>query len=254
MNAPPLLRVIVFAAAFALASPITSLAQLPKRCLPSSTPAPEILDTHQGTEATMPAQAADTEPRRVVIDKVVFKTPIHLPDSDRNQLVADLQRRQFSEGSDWLTEIQKVAIRGAWQNQGFYKVNSNLTTKVIRADAQNVHVALTVLVNEGPQYKLGHLDFRAGDPDEHLAFPVEDLRKQIPMNVGDIFNADKIRQGLDALTNLYGSRGYIDFVATPLTVFDDSQRTVSRWSSFSKSSIESASLRYSPRTRSSSSS
>ena len=46
------------------------------------------------------------------------------------------------------------------------------------------------------------------------------------MKRGEVFSTSKIREGLEALKNLYGSKGYIDFTANPLTDIDQEDRLV----------------------------
>ena len=38
---------------------------------------------------------------------------------------------------------------------------------------------------------------------------------------GELFNASKLRDGLEAITKLYATKGYIDMVATPELHNDD---------------------------------
>jgi outer membrane protein assembly factor BamA len=51
------------------------------------------------------------------------------------------------------------------------------------------------------------------------AFPVEELRRQFPLKKGALAKRDKIASGLESLRKLYGTRGYLNFVATPETQF-----------------------------------
>jgi len=161
------------------------------------------------------------EPQRVVIDEVAFEGPIHISDSDRQQLVSELKQSKYPLNSDRLEEFREVAIKGMWRDRGYFKVEATAKEEIVRKDSAGEHVLVIVHVDEGAQYRLGSVQFRSSDPDVPLAFPPEELRKLIPMNEGDIFSPDKIRKSLDALHDLYGSEGYIDFVAEPLTEIDD---------------------------------
>jgi hypothetical protein len=75
------------------------------------------------------------------------------------------------------------------------------------------------------------LEFHEFDDTEHLdadlIFPPEELRKRFLLKDGDVLDASKIKQGLDALDHLYGSRGYIDFAAKPETITNDKSATIS---------------------------
>jgi hypothetical protein len=169
--------------------------------------------------------------QRIMVDDVKFDSPIHLSDALRQQVVSDLKRRDFNDNSGsesaWLGEIQAVGLMGVWQDQGYFKVEATAKEEFIRNDSTGKHVRIIAHINEGQQFRLGHVQFRSSDPAEPLAFGPEELRRLIPMGEGNIFSATKIREGLDALRDLYGSHGYIDFVATPMTDINDSRQQIS---------------------------
>jgi len=186
-----------------------------------------------------------------------------LPASIHDQLVAEIKQRDYAAGTEWLEELNEVAIRGAWQEQGFFKMTSAVKAQAISEDAAEQHVSVTVHVDEGIQYRLSEIRFRkapdvasvgaddnrteadepakgsrsilrrkitaadaeqpeAGEP----AFPLEELRKSIVLSDGDLFRTTPMREGFDALKHLYGSHGYIEFVATPITEVDDGSGTI----------------------------
>jgi outer membrane protein assembly factor BamA len=181
-------------------------AQIPRRlerCLPYPTLAEEIKDMQDEVEA----KERKTPQRKVVIDAVNFDGPIHLPNSIREQLITELKQREFDGDYDWLGEIQEVPVRGAWQDQGYFRVNSTAQARIISSDSTIQHVSVIVHVDEGLQYRLGDVSFREGDPDDPLPFPAEELRKLVPLREGDLFNVEKIREGLEALKKLYDSNG-----------------------------------------------
>jgi outer membrane protein assembly factor BamA len=202
---------------------------------------------------------------RVVVDNVVFDGTVSLPASVRDQVISDLTHRELPVDSLVLEEWNEIAIRGAWHDQGFFKMSSTVTAHTISENATERHISVTVHVQEGVQYHLSEIRFRKA-PDEAFVtvdsshadtdettnnsrislrrkitsdeaieqfgtppptFPLAELRKSIPLNDGDVFGATPIRDGLDALKHLYTSQGYIEFVATPMTEVDDESRTIS---------------------------
>jgi hypothetical protein len=168
------------------------------------------------------------EPRpRIMIDAVRFDGPIHIPGSAKQELITELKQHDFDAYDDWLKEVQDVGIESVWRENGYFRSVVTAKAVFISSDSRGMHVSITAHVEEGLQYRLGTVQFRSSDPDVPLAFGVEELRKQIPMNEGDVFSASKIRASLDALRHLYGSNGYIDFVAEPLTDIDDSRQRIS---------------------------
>lgn len=63
--------------------------------------------------------------------------------------------------------------------------------------------------------------------DTNLVFPPQELRKRFPLSDGDVLDASRIKEGLDALSRFYHSRGYINFAATSETITDDKNATIS---------------------------
>ena len=178
------------------------------------------------------ARTRTNEPQqRIIIDDVKFDGPIHVSDAVRQQVVSDLKQHNFNDNPDsesaWLGEIEAVGLRSVWQDQGYFKVEATAKEEFIRNDSTGKHVRIIAHINEGPQFRLGDVQFRSSGPGEPLVFGPEELRRLIPVREGDIFSAAKIREGLDALRDLYRSHGYIDFVATPLTDIDDSRQRIS---------------------------
>ena len=170
---------------------------------------------------------------KVIVDDVVFDGPISLPASIRDQLIADLKEHAaLSSGNEWLEEWNEVAVRGAWMDEGFFKMTSTTKVQIISSDATEQRVSVSVHVDEGMQYRLKDIGFRKSSDgwsngSEQLAFPPEELRKRVPLHEGELFRANQIREGLDSLKKLYGSYGYINFVAMPITEVDDRSGMIS---------------------------
>jgi outer membrane protein assembly factor BamA len=190
-------------------------AQLPQkleRCLPYPTLAQEIREMRRETQ------------RKVTIDAVTFQGSPHLAPLALRQLINSLKQHEFDGDSDWIREFEDT-VRGAWQEQGYFTAEVKAEAQVVSEDSARARVSVTVHVEEDQQYRLGDIRFRPADARETLVFPPDELRKQIPLREGQLFNVAKIRDGLEALRKLYGTKGYIDFTAAPMTdVGDDRQR------------------------------
>lgn len=199
-----------------------------KRCLPYPTFADEVRDAQREVDSKTAAATSTPDSRQsVVIDDVKFDGPIHLQDFDRERLVAQLKASRFDANSGWLEEVRDPWIRGAWADEGFFKVEASARAEVIKSDGSLEHVLLTIHVNEGFKYGLGDLSYRSADPTDHLVFSNEQLGSLLHMHEGDVFSAEKVRDAIEAMKQLYGSRGYIDFVVTPLTDIDDERGRIS---------------------------
>jgi len=211
---------IVLLVIFALFCSSPVRAQLPqrlKRCLPYPTLADEISE-----------MKANTPHPKVIIDDLKFDGAIHLPEEVLAQLVAEIKRHEFQTDSDWLGDSVEVPVRNAWQGQGYFRALVTAESQVLSADSATRHVSVTVHVNEGPQYRLSEVRFQSAEhprPGDEL-FSFAELRQQIPLHDGDFFRVEKIREGLDALRRLYGSKGYVDFTSEPRTEVDNEQQTI----------------------------
>jgi outer membrane protein insertion porin family len=218
------MRVVVLGGLYALLFGQVICAQSaqhkPKTCVPSPCPSSDAFKEMTGK----------TVYPKMIVDDVKFDGPAHLPDSsEEREAISEVKQHMFDAGSEGLDAVLEVRIRGDWQNHGFFKVIATGQTQVMSADSTYEHVLVTIHVDPGLQYRLADVRFREEDPDEPdmLAFPREDLRKLIPLQEGDLFSTEKIRESLDAMKKFYGSYGYINFVATPVTEVDDANQRIS---------------------------
>jgi len=166
---------------------------------------------------------------KIIVDDVTFDGPDRLPAGvDEAEVISDLKRHVLERGQDGLDEVMEIRIRGAWEDQGFFKVLAKGDMRFVSSDDELKHAVITVHVDKGLQYRLGDLRFRASNSDyrDALAFPVGTLRQFIPLKERDIFSVTKIRDSLDSLKKWYGSHGYIEFVASPLTDVNDATRRI----------------------------
>lgn len=207
------------------ASPIC--AQLPRsleRCLPYPTLAQEIQDMR--AEVEFKTRVAHP---KIVINDVRFDSSPHLSAAVREHLIASLKLREFDDDTRWVYDLEMTNFRGAWQDQGYFNVKVSVKPKLLRRDSAGIHVSLAVHAEEALQYKLGKIELRyAGTPDPGADLPAPDeLRKLIPLRDGEILNAEKIRQGLEEIRKLFGSKGYIDFTPEPLFDVNNAKRSIS---------------------------
>jgi outer membrane protein assembly factor BamA len=78
-------------------------------------------------------------------------------------------------------------------------------------------IAVTLRINEGQQYRLKEIVFL-----NNKVFAGSQLRKQFSIADGDIFDAEKIRNGFEAIREAYAEKGYVNVVPVPGTVADQS--------------------------------
>ncbi len=138
-----------------------------------------------------------------------------------------------------LDEDLEVGIRGLYQDNGYFKVNVNVTgTKTVDDDKGGIPgpwplvgskhgkvTNITIAIDEG-QYRMGKLLFRSAAPTGDFVFKQDFLAKVFPLREGDIFSRYQNSQVSRGFSKAIREYGYIDFTSTPLTDTDDAKKLV----------------------------
>lgn len=134
-----------------------------------------------------------------------------ISETDLARITGDMIGFCYDEDSDEMGQ----RVRASFQDRGYFKVElKSLRFKPRDPLGVPKPVTIEAEVSEGPQYRLGDVTF----VNNH-AFPVEKLHQQFPLKKGGLVERDKIVSGLDSLRKLYGTRGYLDWIAIPDTEF-----------------------------------
>ncbi len=162
--------------------------------------------------------------RKVIVDRIEFDRPVHLSDSDVNQVIKTANESEWDADSPgWVDALTEIGLRSAWRDQGYFKILLAANAQSIGGDSDYERFLVAVHVeNEGPQFHLGDIRFTGG-----TAIPEAELRQVIPMREGELFSVERVRAGIEALTKLYGSHGYIDFTVVPDTEVDEDLQRIS---------------------------
>ncbi len=103
---------------------------------------------------------------------------------------------QFAEDLD--------SIRVLYKNLGFLDVN--LDEDAIRFEYPKPHkMRIVIPIEEGRQYRVGEIDIVG-----NTIYTDDELRPFIAMRRGFIFSPETLDEDREALTDYYGSRGYLD--------------------------------------------
>ena len=163
--------------------------------------------------------------RKVIIKDINFDGPIHLSHSEVARIIKEANQKLLNaDDPDWIKEFTETKLWEAWLTHGYFKVNVTAESRSLGGNSTEERFLVTAHVEEGLQYHLRNIRFRGVTDSrigDDLTFPEATLRAAIPIRDGEIFNVALIRNGIEALTKLYNSRGYIDFTAVPDTEVDD---------------------------------
>jgi outer membrane protein assembly factor BamA len=178
----------------------------------------------QGCVDSAPNSRIPVQKAKISIVGVEFQGENPLSDALRARLVEDIQHSEHwvtpeEPDSSWVSEALNP-MRDALREQGYFKTDLEGAPYLVRALATERLYVLRVEVESGPKYRLGNIRFGSAS-DTPLVFTDALLRQQIRLQEGEVFDVTKIRQGLESISKLYGSKGYIDATPAPDTTIDE---------------------------------
>lgn len=139
-----------------------------------------------------------------------------LPQADRQRIAHALQ------GGTYVPEELAERVRQYLRDAGYYDARVEDPQLSAIKNSQACRSAdFTAEVNPGPLYALGQITF-----ENTKVFTPNQLRSQFPSKTGEHFNATEIGKGLENLRNLYGSKGYANFVAIPKPQIDEARHII----------------------------
>jgi Surface antigen variable number repeat len=112
-------------------------------------------------------------------------------------------------------------LRDQFQQRGYFKALVSKPETTISSTGPHRLMVVKTHVDAGQQFRLDQIEFSG-----NTIFHSNELSRAIPMNDGDVFDVEKIRQGIKALRDLYGSGGYINFTPVPDTRIDDYKQLI----------------------------
>jgi len=119
-----------------------------------------------------------------------------------------------------LLKLDLMKVREFYRDHGFLRVAVG-DPQVSVKDSGKIYIK--VPIEEGPRYKVANVDLRLGTDDP---FKSEDIKKLLGLKSGEWYGAATMRQDVNNLTELYGSKGYVNADVRPLVEIDDEDHTV----------------------------
>lgn len=160
------------------------------------------------------------------IVSVEFRGENSLSDEIRAKLVEEIEKSNLtvpaaSSDADWIEELNEVVVRGVLADHGYFTARPQTTPHLIKAELHRRNYVVTLEIESGLQYHLGDIRFK-----NVTAFATEELRKQIDLQPGELFNVSKIREAINSIYRLYSGSGYIDTTITPDTTIDKEKQRI----------------------------
>ncbi len=120
-----------------------------------------------------------------------------------------------------LLRVDLMKVREFYRDHGFIRVAVGAPEVKVKKKGE---ILIRVPIEEGPRYKVAKVEMKLGENDP---FKPDDLEKILRLKPNGWYDAAAMRKDVDNLTDLYGSKGYVNADVRPLTDVDDKHHTVS---------------------------
>jgi outer membrane protein assembly factor BamA len=147
---------------------------------------------------------------KINIVGVEFRGENPFSDETRAKLVKATQESEIEVSpqepdTGWANVLGARTVIRALRAQGYMDSSSEATPYLVRAESDHLDYVVSFTIKTGPQYRIGAMQVR-----DATAFDPRELRAQILLNPGEIYNEDAVLQGIESMKQLYGAKGYID--------------------------------------------
>jgi len=147
---------------------------------------------------------------KINIVGVEFRGETPFSDEVRTKLVKRIQRSEIEVSpqepdTEWANPLRAQTVIRVLRAQGYMDSSSEVTPYLVRAELDQLDYMVSFKIEAGPQYRIGVMQVQ--DP---TVFSARELRAQILLNPGEIYNGDVVLQGIESMQQLYRSKGYID--------------------------------------------
>lgn len=187
-------------------------------------PTPSLTDSLETKQCPMSSDSADeTSTPQIQIAEVTFSGSLQMPVVEQLQIGESIKERPYGNSVDEIVENAAEIAREGWQDQGYFKAQVGGNARTLTSNAVGQRVAISMEVEEGPQYRFGEIILKNNKAIADLGF----LRGLFPIQRDEIVSREKIANGLENLKNAYGELGYINYTPVPTPSFDEENRIVS---------------------------
>ncbi len=120
-----------------------------------------------------------------------------------------------------LLKVDLMKVREYYRDHGLIRVA--VGDPEVKAEKKG-KIFIRVPIEEGPRYKVAQVDLKLGKGDP---FKSGDLVRIMKLKPKEWYGAAAMRKDVDNLTDLYGSKGYVNADVRPFVDVDDKDHTVS---------------------------
>ena len=160
------------------------------------------------------------------VRNIIFQNTIRLSPQKQNEVAEELRNLAAPPSrpdldAKGLAEDAEELLLEAYQDEGYFK--PSVSARAIKVPTSPSAIDLELVAkDEGQQYWLRDLHWKG-----MTVFTEDQLLDATPIHPGEILDRSKIAAGLDAVKNLYGSKGYVNFNPVPNLEIDEANAKIS---------------------------
>jgi outer membrane protein insertion porin family len=173
-----------------------------------------------------------TEHEPVSVRRITFIGNDHISDDELREVMFTGQGGLFAFGSGGpfrqdAFERDVLMVNATYYDRGFLSVQVATPRVMLTPDRNGIEI--TLIITEGPQYKIRQLRVFERDASGREVEPVggrRHLREMVRAKSGDVFNRAELAKDLQSIRTMYRDEGYANVEADPETQLDPDKQQV----------------------------
>ena len=146
---------------------------------------------------------------QIVVQEIVISGTSTLTSEQLSDISNNLTSKTMGDAD----EVVEAWVTYEFQQRGYFDAEvTNLKVVALDPLAKKKPVRVEAEVDEGPLYHLAEFKFTG-----NAAFSTDELRQGFPLHAGDIFDAEKVRLGIESMCKKYWTMGYLEATPVPDT-------------------------------------
>jgi outer membrane protein insertion porin family len=182
------------------------------------------VETQRDNEVAVKFKIVEHQP--VTVRRITFIGNLHVSDDELREQMQTGNGGFFSFGSGGpyrqdVFERDVLMINALYYDRGFMTVQIGTPRVMLTPDREGIEI--TVVIHEGPRFKIRQLKIFERDDEGHEIEPLGGRRALVQMlhaHSGDYFNRAELIKDLQSVRTLYRDKGYANVEAEPETQLD----------------------------------
>ena len=188
------------------------------------------IDPQRDNEVIVRFKIAEHQP--VTVRRITFVGNYNVPEEELRAIMQTGQGGFFSFGSGGpyrqdIFERDVLMLNALYYDKGYMNVSIGTPRVMLTPDREGIEI--TLLIHEGPRFKIRQLKVYERDADGREVEPLggrRALRQLVRAKSGDYFNRAELVKDLGAVRTLYRDAGYANVEAEPETELDPVKKEV----------------------------